>query len=249
MNLTSYKCLCFIFFVLFRFAKIRKLNQNYLSLFSITNPLYSMIVDIHTHILNDSDLVSVLNLRVNDSIVFPSGFNKQTFFSAGVHPWDAHLINNEMKRKLADFVEHSQVRLIGECGLDKFSVAPLAVQMEVFLHHIMLSEKLQKPLLIHCVGRFNELIALRKDMNCRQVWIAHGFRGKPQLARQLLDVGVDLSFGAKFNPESVVITPVERLYVETDEANVPIVKLYDEIAELKQCHPDDLKAGGTLLGL
>lgn len=139
--------------------------------------------------------------------------------------------------------------LIGECGLDKKCGVSLDRQMEVFEDHIRFSEQLHKPLIIHCVGCFNELMECRKKHNATQRWIVHGFRGKPQLAVQLLKAGMDLSFGEKLNEESVKVTPLEHLFLETDESPIAIETIYERIALLKGCKPEELTAGNELLGV
>ena len=81
------------------------------------------------------------------------------------------------------------------------------------------------------------------------MWIIHGFRGKPELARQALNTGCALSFGEHFNPESVRLTPTGSLYVETDESTMPISEIYHSIGLIKHCNPFDLDAGKNMLKL
>lgn len=71
-------------------------------------------------------------------------------------------------------------------------------------------------MIIHCVRRYGRIMALRKELNARQRWIIHGFRGKPELARQLLAAGFDISIGTKFNPEVPGAVPSGHLFHETD---------------------------------
>lgn len=93
----------------------------------------------------------------------------------------------------------------------------LAAQTALLRIHYELSETLRKPLILHIVKSFPEIIALRKQWKPTQPWIIHGFRGKPQLARELLAHGFHLSYGKKYNPASLAITHVSRLLRETDE--------------------------------
>ncbi len=93
----------------------------------------------------------------------------------------------------------------------------LAAQTALLRIHYELSETLRKPLILHIVKSFPEIIALRKQWKPTQPWIIHGFRGKPQLARELLAHGFHLSYGKKYNPASLAITPASRLLRETDE--------------------------------
>lgn len=93
----------------------------------------------------------------------------------------------------------------------------LAAQTALLRIHYELSETLRKPLILHIVKSFPEIIALRKQWKPTQPWIIHGFRGKPQLARELLAHGFHLSYGKKYNPASLTITHASRLLRETDE--------------------------------
>ena len=93
----------------------------------------------------------------------------------------------------------------------------LAAQTALLRIHYELSETLRKPLILHIVKSFPEIIALRKQWKPTQPWIIHGFRSKPQLARELLAHGFHLSYGKKYNPASLAITHASRLLRETDE--------------------------------
>lgn len=93
----------------------------------------------------------------------------------------------------------------------------LARQTELLRIHFELSETLGKPMILHIVRAFSEIIALKKLWHPSRPWIIHGFRGKSQLARQLLDHGFYLSFGPRHNPASLSITPTSRLLHESDQ--------------------------------
>ena len=60
-------------------------------------------------------------------------------------------------------------------------------------------------------------------------WIIHGFRGKPQLAQQLLNNGFYISLGEHFNPQTVTIIPTNRLLFETDESTLDINTIIENI--------------------
>jgi TatD DNase family protein len=97
----------------------------------------------------------------------------------------------------------------------------------------MLAEEVKKPLIIHCVKGLDEIIAMHKETVPQQAWIIHGFRGKPQQAEQLVKAGFYLSFGERFNVESLKATPLERLFVESDESNFGIYEIYRRISQTK----------------
>ena len=71
-------------------------------------------------------------------------------------------------------------------------------------------------------------------------WIIHGFRGKPLVAYQLLQHDFYLSYGEKYNEESLRITSPERLFLETDEARISIETLYVRAAEIRGISVEEL---------
>lgn len=200
-----------------------------------------MLTDVHSHKVNSGDVRTIYNIQINDHPVsLPHGSN--ILFSAGIHPWDAGNIRSAWVDNMGIMLNFEQLVALGECGLDKNSPAPFEKQLEVFELQIKLSESHKKPMMIHCVGSFNELINLRKALNPKQPWIIHGFRGKPELADQLIRAGLYLSFGEFFNPDSVIITPNDRILVETDESEMSIEDICQRISALKQCRAEDLMA-------
>lgn len=93
----------------------------------------------------------------------------------------------------------------------------LARQAEVFRQMVVLSERHGKPLTIHCVRAFDLVLQYKNLWRPTQQWTVHGFRGKAALARQLLDAGIDLSFGKHYDPEAFALTPPDRRHTESDE--------------------------------
>ena len=205
-----------------------------------------MFVDIHTHSVLPTCDPGIRNLTFPMARkIFAS--DEKGMFSAGFHPWYADSFSPELMEELTTWTSDKRFIAIGECGLDKNSKTPFEIQVSVFEQQIILSEKAQKPMIIHCVGCFNELFALKKKINPHQLWIIHGFRGKPQLAGQALNAGCALSFGEHFNPESVRLTPTDRLFIETDESNIPVSDIYQTISQIKNCTVEALNAGENLI--
>lgn len=201
-----------------------------------------MFVDIHSHNDTLTDNPVIRNLTFSEAeIIFST--DTKGFFSVGIHPWFAGEYNSELMVKLDKWSKDERLVAIGECGLDKNSKVLLSIQMQIFEMQIVLSEKVKKPLIIHCVGCFNELFEIKRRVNPLQTWIIHGFRGKPELAAQTLKAGCYLSFGEHFNTQSVRITPIDKLFVETDESKMSIEELYHQIAVVKGCSIEELSAG------
>ena len=96
----------------------------------------------------------------------------------------------------------------------------MEVQESVFSEQVALSEQVGKPLIIHCVKALDRLLLLRKELKPKQQWMLHGFRGKPQQLRSLLDAGFFVSFGFQHNEESLRICPIDRRLLETDDDGV-----------------------------
>lgn len=191
-----------------------------------------MLTDIHTHHFPPIGQRAIYNIRIDEQ-GFEFVRQENLYYSAGIHPWDTETVNQNLLEKLYNTLLDKDIVAVGECGLDKNAAVAYEHQEQLFLHHIQLSEELFKPLIIHCVGYFNELIALRKKLNPTQDWIVHGFRGKAQLAEQLLKAGFHLSFGEKFNPEAVRICPPERMLIETDESELTIQEIYEAIKNIQ----------------
>ena len=112
------------------------------------------------------------------------------------------------------------------------------VQEMVFEKQLLLAQKYQKPVLIHCVGAFQELMAIKKRLNISVPIIIHGFSKNAQLAKQLLDNGFYLSFGKYLlrNPELESVfcmIPDNRFFLETDTADESLLDVYALAAKYK----------------
>lgn len=208
----------------------------------------NVYIDIHTHNPQPDNPFAVVNLNIEMAGHFLEN-SPDGYCSVGIHPWDVHRTDSSVFQQFEKLAQHPKVVAIGECGLDKNSTATISEQNYFFERQIRLSEEVEKPLIIHSVATFNEIIAMKKRHKPQQVWIIHGFRGKPETAKQLLNHGFMLSYGEKFNPLSVEITPVERLCVETDESSLDISEIYKKIAAIKSRHTNELNAACRLLKL
>ncbi len=190
--------------------------------------------NIHTHKnLQEKDTISILNYNAGDFSAFCGLDLQHTLYSLGLHPWK---IRAEDWAKNIDYIEKNaifkNIKAIGECGLDKHCHTPWELQMKVFTAQIKISENIQKPLIIHCVKAFDEVIAFKKEFSPGQPWIIHGFRGKPEQARQLIKQGFFLSFGPNFNDMSLIETPLDRLFLETDDSEESIRSVYEKTAKV-----------------
>ena len=183
--------------------------------------------DIHTHSLSacfPQSIVSldVMSLPMDERIVHAS---------VGIHPWFLTEDDADIRlQALQEAMKDSRIFALGEAGLDKLKGPAFGIQTRIFREEIALAEKHRLPMVIHCVKAFNELIRLKKELMPGQPWIVHGFRGKASVAVELLRHGCWLSYGALYQEEALKVTPVSRLFIETDESGEPIESIYRRIA-------------------
>ena len=169
------------------------------------------------------------------------------FCSIGIHPWhireDMIAIDLEIiERKLME----GNCAAVGECGLDKIIKTPLELQMEVFEKQLILAQKYGKPVIIHCVGAYQELIGLKNRLQITVPLIVHGFAKGEELARQLIDKGFYLSLGKYLfrNPElkdTFLSIPDDRFFLETDTGKEDISEVYELAAIYKNCTVEEMK--------
>lgn len=154
-------------------------------------------------------------------------------WSVGLHPWNLPDDPAAAVKSMNAIVTRPDVVAIGETGLDSLRGAPMWLQILSLQAHIRLSEEIGKPLVLHCVRAHDSLLAIRREMRPAQPWIIHGFRGKPTVARILLDAGCHISLGERFNPAAAAIIPSDRLLAETDESPLPIARIIAAISEAR----------------
>jgi len=173
------------------------------------------INDSHTH--HEHRHGAIINWRPGMPI------DPELYYSAGTHPW-----NVGTTYALESLPNSPRIVAVGEVGLDKAQGPPLDIQQKELLKWIEISEIRKLPLILHIVRAFPEIIALKKKLSPKQPWIIHGFRGKPQLALELLRHGFYLSIEEKYNPDAVAVIPRDRLLLESDEGTgIPYIKNAD----------------------
>lgn len=157
-------------------------------------------------------------------------------FSVGAHPWFIDSGNRDRLMLLVrDFADHPNVIAVGETGFDKLRGATTEFQREVFRKHFELSEKLRKPLIIHCVRSYDEILAEFKSLKPEMPWVIHGFRGKSELAKQLTGKGLYLSAWVEWairpvSAETLRSIPAGMLFLETDGFDISIIPVYSVVA-------------------
>ncbi|MDY0090532.1 MAG: TatD family hydrolase [Flavobacteriaceae bacterium] len=198
--------------------------------------------NLHTHKYSDNPFITEL---VNQ---YPWEFNEQIpLYSIGIHPWyiDKNRLEDDLKM-IDEKLSLKNCLALGECGLDKRIAIPLALQIEVFRKQILLAEKHKKPLVLHLVAAFQELIEIKNEMKISVPIIIHGFSKNKQLAQQLLQNDFYLSFGKYLlrNPElkeTFLAVPNDRFFLETDTVEESIFEVYELAAQYKELKPEELQ--------
>lgn len=188
-------------------------------------------IDIHTHKQN-SKTVSIVNCFGNFSQLPVSGF-----YSVGIHPW---YINTETEKQFMELTlisKHANVVAIGECGLDKVCKTDFTLQQHYFIKQIQLANTFHKPLIIHCVRAYNEVMKILEEQKVQVPIIFHGFNKRKAIAQELITKGYYLSFGKHLLNTSVAETfktlPLEQLFLETDDSDMEIEEIYKASAAIK----------------
>ena len=108
--------------------------------------------------------------------------------------------------------------------MDYYHDSPKKVQHEVFEKQIALAQELKLPISVHNRDAFEDCYAILKNMNIQKNGgIMHSFNGDTTWAEKFLDLGMELSYSgvvtfksAKEVQESMMMTPLEHMLVETD---------------------------------
>ena len=171
----------------------------------------SKLIDIHTH-------------HPTDKTITPT--------SVGIHPWDA------ASSKVADIEPLiADVDVVGEIGLDAICEVGIEQQLAIFREQLALAERYDKPVILHCVRTLDQMMKVLAEYNLRGV-IFHGFVGSPEQAERAVERGYFLSFGERtfLSPKTIKSlqqTPINQLFIETDESLTPIAEIYTKIADLR----------------
>ncbi len=177
-----------------------------------------MILDIHTHNAQS---------------------HTQTIETVGIHPWHAQFGEVAEVERLAPSVD-----AVGEIGLDYACEVGHEVQTVVFRAQLSLAERLEKPIVLHCVRAFEDVMRIVSEYRLKAV-IFHGFIGSIEQAQRAVKQGYFLSFGERTfrspkTTEALRSTPLSHLFVESDESTSPIEEIYEKLAKLRGVKVEEL---------
>ena len=199
--------------------------------------------NLHTHkYTNQDNVIEIVNQ-------YPQEFDETIpNYSIGIHPW--YIVEDRINSDLQiieNKLQEDNCFALGECGLDKRVSTSMALQLMVFEKQLALAEKFQKPVILHCVAAFQELIAIKMKLKITVPMIIHGFSKNIEVANQLVQNGFYLSFGKYlfFNKELELVfnsIPNDRLFLETDTIEQDIREVYELAAKYKNIEVEEMKA-------
>ena len=199
-------------------------------------------INLHTHTFSNlSDVMEVVNQ-------YPWEFDASIpSYSIGIHPW--YIDENRLETDLETIKQKLQLDkclALGECGLDKRIEIPLELQISVFKQQLELVKETQKPIVLHCVAAYDEVIAIKKEMKMENPMIIHGFSKNEQVAQSLLKNGFYLSFGKYLlrNPDLEKVftfAPENQILLETDTIEESIYQVYEKAAAIKGISVEEMK--------
>lgn len=204
-------------------------------------------INLHTHhYSNLSDVIEVVNQ-------YPWEFDENIpSYSIGIHPW--YIDENRLETDLEIIKQKLQLKeclALGECGLDKRKEISLDLQISVFKKQLELVMQSNKPIVLHCVAAYDEVIAIKKEMKIKNPMIIHGFSKNEQVAQSLFKNGFYLSFGKYLlrsrnfgtDLEKVfTFAPENQILLETDTIEESIYQVYEKAASVKGISVDVMKA-------
>jgi TatD DNase family protein len=154
--------------------------------------------------------------------------HERIFATVGIHPHDAQAIQPEWYRKIEALARNPKVVGIGETGLDyHYMHSPKEVQRDAFLRFLRMGRHTGLPVVIHTREADEDTISILRQASQEGGpaldGVVHCFSGDYPLARQVLDLGLHISFTGiitfpKAEPLRDVLRkiPIERILLETD---------------------------------
>lgn len=146
------------------------------------------------------------------------------WFTAGVHPHDAHLFDAGRDVPAIRELIAAGARAVGECGLDyHYDHSPRPRQIEAFERQLEIARETGRPVVVHTREAVEDTRAILERAGRDAVrGVMHCFTGPRELAVSALDAGWMISFAGvitfkKWSDDALLrLPPADRLLVESD---------------------------------
>ncbi len=187
-------------------------------------------INIHTHFKPESDDIWVIRNAYLKSV----GKSAIPYaVSNGLHPWFIEKYPNFQAQELEQILRNNAAVAVGECGLDRIKGPDKLLQEKVFLQHLYVAEKMQLPLIIHCVRMYDALYDLVRNTQSRL--IVHGYSASLVQTQRMLNVphlyfSIGIREWKRMGLEQKKALPIERLFLENDGIRMDFKGLYADCA-------------------
>lgn len=185
-------------------------------------------IDIHTHLHNSQpSVIQTVNVFHDEKPPVDG------FFSIGVHPWHIDEPSEINWQRFEINIQNKRCIAVGECGIDTLKGAPLATQREIFIHQMLLAKKHKKPLIVHSVRSFQEILSLREKHIPDFPMIFHGFNQKLPLnfnisKNLMFSFGKSLFHKSSAGVDLIKQIDIKHILLETDDTQCSIESIYSE---------------------
>jgi len=193
-------------------------------------------IDIHSHKKGNktSSVFAIFNSPLSADI--PAN----NFFSTGCHPWDVGETTIAfIEEQLNSIIGNDKLIAIGEIGLDRHIETDIEIQKEAFETQLNIAIKNKKPVIIHCVRAYSDLMSILKNRRIEIPMILHDYNGNRIQTEKLLTFNCYFSFGKSLFQDRIKLNetfrkiPLNRLFLETDDSNITIESVYAKAAEIR----------------
>lgn len=235
-----------------------------------------MLIDTHAHI-NHELLKDKPNVLENVGVVICPSYNVETchssfemsqnfdnvFSALAIHPSDEKTWNDDIKNFIKEKSQNKRVVALGEYGLD-YHYLPFdrISQQNVMLNQLELAKQVGLPSIFHIRDAFSDFIPmLKENLSGFCGGVVHCFDEGKQVAKQVLDLGLMISFTGLITHkkkdelrEALSYVPIDRIMLETDspylapepfrgQVCVPsyVQKVYEKVAEIKGIKQENLE--------
>ncbi|XP_037486625.1 uncharacterized metal-dependent hydrolase BUsg_343-like [Triticum dicoccoides] len=184
----------------------------------------------------------------------------------GLHPWWVPERSPDWMDSLRQFFSETPEAAVGETGLDKGShgkTIDFREQVEVFQRQLELAKELEKPVSVHCVRTFGDLLEILKRTGPFPAGVLlHSYLGSAEMVPGLANLGCYFSLsgfltGMKSTKAKKMLKaiPLDRILLETDAPdavpkldNVSLVTVPVDIsnADIEKFHGDSTSSKESL---